>query len=352
MEGHDRLSNWAEGHCESTLHALGYEDARDIVVQWGKEALEKKANEVTGEQEEGLIHLLSHGEFEVNELQHDDRFTCPHCKERVTTHLDGWENTRVLCDECGGDLGIEPDEEVTGEEEYGVNTAYPGACCRCGSFASETFEGDGNCYCWDCYVDKGYAKHSQYEDITKQPVHAVCFSAQPVANGSEVPVLEGQSDCPRCHGRYWDKEFMGTINGMREERYLCPCVDATHNLCPECDGEGTEEFDGETILCQRCEGEGIVPKTQPVAIGAEVPVLGNYEPVEGGPVDYSEAWKRIGELIADGATNWGRCPYCNHYCDFYLHILSPHDDTNDCPNCGNEFHVSEIIYSQADLPDD
>lgn len=90
-------------------------------------------------------------------------------------------------------------EQAADEVEYGINTAYPGACCRCGAFANETFEGDGKKYCWGCYVDKGYAKHSQYEDMTKEPVQAVCFSAQPVMSSEEVPVLEDETLCDGCH---------------------------------------------------------------------------------------------------------------------------------------------------------
>ena len=40
---------------------------------------------------------------------------------------------------------------------------------------------------------------TQHALLTKEPVQAVCFSAQPVANGAEVPVLEDETLCDGCH---------------------------------------------------------------------------------------------------------------------------------------------------------
>lgn len=83
-------------------------------------------------------------EGKANEVAGDDRVNCPHCQQQVTTHLDGMVSEGTI--------------------EMNMHNGEP-----------------------------------HYRLPAKEPVQAVCFSAQPVANGAEVQGLEDETLCDGCH---------------------------------------------------------------------------------------------------------------------------------------------------------
>jgi len=169
LQGNTAMTNWYQGRCMQILDILGYEDSIGIVHQWENEALKAK------------------------EVASDDRVNCPHCQQRVTTHLDGMgDNARVRCDECGKDLNFEPDNEVASEQVMDV-TQLPDFDHLIG-VTLERMVSEGK-------IEMKFHNGEPHYGLpqTEEPVQAVCFSAQPVANGAEVPVLEDEPLCDGCH---------------------------------------------------------------------------------------------------------------------------------------------------------
>ena len=53
------------------------------------------------------------------------------------------------------------------DDEPGINVPHDGHCTRCGCCVSgdtaKITTKHGKRYCWDCFVDSGYARHCDYE---------------------------------------------------------------------------------------------------------------------------------------------------------------------------------------------